>query len=52
LLRLPLGYRLRFVVRWRTHYLLLDAQGQKRKAWEICRVKLLLIASRAYAFLL
>jgi hypothetical protein len=31
------GYRLRFVVRWRTNYYLLDAQGQKRKAWEICR---------------
>lgn len=38
-LRLLLRYRLRFVVRWQTNYLLLDAQGRKRKAWEICRAK-------------
>ena len=38
-LRLLLRYRLHFVVRWRTNYLLLDAQGRKRKAWEICRGK-------------
>jgi hypothetical protein len=36
-LRLLLRYRLRFVMRWQTNYLLLDAQGRKRKAWEICR---------------
>jgi hypothetical protein len=38
-LRLLFGYCLRFVVRWRTHYMLLDAQGQKCKAWQICRDK-------------
>lgn len=36
-LRQLLGYRVRFVLRWPTSYQLLDAQGQKRKAWEICR---------------
>lgn len=38
-LKLLLGYRLRFVVRWQLNYQLLDAQGQKRKPWEICRGK-------------
>ncbi len=31
-------YPLRFVVRWPSHYTLLDALGHKRKAWEITRV--------------
>lgn len=38
-LKLLLGYRLRFVMRWQLNYQLLDAQGQKRKPWEICRGK-------------
>lgn len=38
-LRLLLRYRLRFVIRWQVNYLLLDAQGRKRKAHEICRGK-------------
>ena len=32
-------YPLRFVVRWPSHYTLLDALGHKRKAWEITRGK-------------
>ena len=32
-------YRQRFVMRWPKQYQLLDAQGHKRKAWEICRGK-------------
>lgn len=38
-LRLLISYRLRFVLRWQLNYQLLDAQGQKRKAWQICRGK-------------
>lgn len=38
-LRQLLTYRLRFVLRWKLNYQLLDAQGQKRKPWEICRGK-------------
>jgi hypothetical protein len=32
-----LGYHLRFVLRWPKRYTLLDAAGQRRKAWEIAR---------------
>jgi len=38
-LRLLFGYRQRFVLRWPLRYQLLDGQGRKRKAWEICRGK-------------
>ena len=38
-LRQLLRFRLRFVLRWQKHYNLVDAQGQTRKAWEICRGK-------------
>jgi hypothetical protein len=31
--------QVRFVLRWPKGYKLLDAQGRKRKAWEICRGK-------------
>jgi hypothetical protein len=33
------GEEVRFVLRWQKHYLLVDAHGRKRKAWEICRGK-------------
>lgn len=38
-LSLLLRYRLRFVLRWRKNYYLLDDQGQRRKPWQICRGK-------------
>lgn len=38
-LTLLLGYRQRFVMRWPKNYHLVDGQGNKRKAWEICRGK-------------
>jgi hypothetical protein len=34
-----LSSSVRFVLRWQKGYKLVDAQGQKRKAWEICRGK-------------
>jgi hypothetical protein len=34
-----LSHRIRFVLRWQKGYKLLDTQGRKRKAWEICRGK-------------
>jgi len=33
------NFRIRFVVRWQTGYKLLDGQGSKRKAWQLCRGK-------------
>ena len=33
------SYRQRFIMRWPKNYHLLDSQGRKRKAWEICRGK-------------
>jgi hypothetical protein len=38
-LGLLLALDLRFVLRWRKDYQLVDAQGQKRKAWHIARGK-------------
>lgn len=38
-LSVALAHSARFVVRWQKHYMLLDAQGNKRKAWIICRGK-------------
>ncbi len=38
-LGMALFYKVRFVMRWQKGYKLLDAQGRKRKAWEICRGK-------------
>lgn len=34
-----LAHHVRFVLRWQKGYKLLDSQGRKRKAWEICRGK-------------
>jgi hypothetical protein len=36
-LTLALGYRVRFVLRWKKRYPLQDAQGQLRPAWQITR---------------
>jgi hypothetical protein len=38
-LGIALAYKVRFVLRWQKGYKLIDAQGRKRKAWEICRGK-------------
>lgn len=38
-LSVALAHRVRFVLRWQKGYNLIDAQGRKRKAWEICRGK-------------
>lgn len=38
-LGLLLGIKLRFVLRWRKDYQLLDAAGQRRKTWHIARGK-------------
>jgi hypothetical protein len=38
-LGLCLGHVLRFIMRWPKHYLLRDATGNKRKAWQITRGK-------------
>lgn len=38
-LGIALKYQVRFVLRWQKGYNLLDTQGRKRKAWEICRGK-------------
>ena len=42
-----LAHSVRFVLRWQKGYKLLDGQGRKRKAWEICRGK----RSTAYAMI-
>lgn len=36
-LGVALAHNIRFVLRWQKGYKLMDAQGRKRKAWEICR---------------
>jgi hypothetical protein len=38
-LEIALRTQVRFVLRWQKGYKLLDGQGRKRKAWEICRGK-------------
>lgn len=38
-LGIALAHPVRFVLRWQKGYKLVDAQGHKRKAWEICRGK-------------
>jgi hypothetical protein len=38
-LGIVLRHNLRFVLRWQKGYKLLDGQGRKRKAWQICRGK-------------
>jgi hypothetical protein len=38
-LGIALPRKIRFVLRWQKGYKLIDAQGRKRKAWEICRGK-------------
>jgi hypothetical protein len=38
-LDVALTHHVRFVLRWQKGYKLVDAQGRKRKAWEICRGK-------------
>lgn len=67
-LGLLFAFALRFVLRWKKEYQLVDAQGNRRAAWKIARgkrggpertvwdweprEKLLLLATLAYAFLL
>jgi hypothetical protein len=38
-LGIALSCKVRFVLRWQKGYKLIDTQGRKRKAWEICRGK-------------
>lgn len=38
-LGIVLRYGVRFALRWQKGYKLIDSQGRKRKAWEICRGK-------------
>jgi hypothetical protein len=38
-LGIALTYKVRFILRWQKGYKLVDRQGRKRKAWEICRGK-------------
>ncbi len=38
-LGIALAHNIRFVLRWQKGYKLVDAQGHKRKAWQICRGK-------------
>lgn len=38
-LGIALAHNVRFVLRWQKGYKLIDSQGRKRKAWEICRGK-------------
>jgi hypothetical protein len=38
-LGVALRHTLRFVLRWQKGYKLVDSQGRKRKAWQICRGK-------------
>jgi hypothetical protein len=38
-LGIALAHNIRFVLRWQKGYKLMDLQGRKRKAWEICRGK-------------
>jgi hypothetical protein len=38
-LGIALAHNVRFVLRWQKGYKLVDSQGHKRKAWQICRGK-------------
>lgn len=38
-LGIALAHNIRFVLRWQKGYKLVDGQGRKRKAWQICRGK-------------